>query len=350
MKTKPNLRRVTGLAAIVTVSVLALLATAAVVHGQTRGPSAIYDAQTTGQQGAYNRIVGARPPFLIGWNWGAMLLGPNTDLATNFQHMENPWRWVGNQFDWTRPYFSLNNLPNRSRLAIAPSDPVPEADIPTMYEWYEEARRVDTAKRPRVGFVPLDVGKGTATGLSESMGMRFHPELDMSDTTHFVAKHGTRQPAAFGFREKWLGTTTTDTAGGADLRWHLAADGITDWEPVLGSSWPQQDFGRWRVEEHMAQWSPFNGRRMVLGIHVRRTDTTDTAMTDEPVLRLRVMTQRMNTGNTIAAIRFDSLPSPTAAAVALPNCLDGTGRGLVRPMEITPADTTVEDIVITQRM
>lgn len=331
-----------------TVAVLVFVASAQAVPGQSRGPSSIYDAQTPGQQATYNRVVGERPPFIIGWNWSAMLLQPNTDLATNFLHMENPWRWAPNYADWTRPYFTLNNLPARTRLAIAPSDAVPEADIPILYAWYNRVRELD--ENSFLATLPLDVGKGTATGLSEAMGMRFHPEIDVSDTSHFVAKHGNRQPAAFGFREKWLGTTTTDTTGGADLRWHLSADGITGWEPVLGQSWPQQDFCRWRVGEGTAQWSPFNGTRMVLGIHLRRTDVTDTAMNDDPILRLRVRAQRMNDAHEIITIRYDSIPDATADAITVPNRLDGAGRGLVRPMKGKDSTETVTEIIITRRM
>jgi hypothetical protein len=207
MNATPRHGAAMSLAVGATVAGLVFVASAQAVPGQSRGPSSIYDAQTPGQQATYNRVVGERPPFIIGWNWSAMLLQPNTDLATNFLHMENPWRWAPNYADWTRPYFTLNNLPARTRLAIAPSDAVPEADIPILYAWYNRVRELD--ENSFLATLPLDVGKGTATGLSEAMGMRFHPEIDVSDTSHFVAKHGNRQPAAFGFRERTFSNSSS---------------------------------------------------------------------------------------------------------------------------------------------
>ncbi len=330
-------------------AIISLFSSPAVIIAQTRGPSPIYDAQTTGQRAAYDRVSSPRPGFAIGWNWGASLLGVNTDLQTNLHHMENPWRWSGDSAH--RPNFPLNNLPPRTSLVIAPSDEVPATDFPTLYEWYQRARNLDNTPPNSKGNEPLDVGKGSVNGLSEGLGLRFHPELDVSDTTQFEPVHGTRQRAGFGFRERLRGTTTTDTTGGADLRWHLSADSVSGWEQVLGQSWPQQEFVRWPKGDGIEQWAPFTGKRMVVGIHLRRTDTTDVAMDDDTVLRLRVMTQRMDTPtHTVAAIRFDSIPNATAMAIALPNRLDGTGRGLVRPMELKDTSLTVEEIVITRRM
>ena len=76
-----------------TISTLALLTLLffgmALSHAQTRGPSQMYDELDAAGQAEIDALYTDRAPMVLGWNWGAALLGVNDDLRSNFQH-----KWI----------------------------------------------------------------------------------------------------------------------------------------------------------------------------------------------------------------------------------------------------------------
>ncbi|MCX6139512.1 MAG: hypothetical protein NTX15_01540 [Candidatus Kapabacteria bacterium] len=232
--------------------------------------------------------------------------------------------------------------------------------------WYQVERDFDVD--PALGnlvALPLDVASGGMHSLTEAMGIRFQPELDVIDTTVFTPRAGDDQGAIFGFQTRDLvhGSVPTNQADENYHRYVLSAATVTTPlpDPVLTDSWPQQKFAQWDEGAQFRQNSFFNGRRMYVGINLRRALATDVVVDDEPILRIRIRTQRMG-ANTIHQINFDSIPRAFDAAnpllfnnIALPNTLPpfggaGLGRGLIHPMDENTTGVAVQEIVITRRM
>ncbi len=69
-----------------TISTLALLslllAGTLVSPAQTRGPSQMYDELDAAGQAEVDALYTDRAPMVLGWNWGAALLGVNDDLGS----------------------------------------------------------------------------------------------------------------------------------------------------------------------------------------------------------------------------------------------------------------------------
>ena len=273
---------------ISTLTLLTLLSLGmAISHAQTRGPSQMYDELDAGGQAEIDALYTDRAPFVLGWNWGGALLGVNQDLQMNMWHIDYPFRWGATTN--LRPQHKATNMVSGAHMAMAPAWNIPAAMWhPTAQNatmtWYQAAAILDGVKN----LLDFDLGHCNGPSLIEANGMRFHPELDMSDTTTFTVHPGDTQRAVWGFRTKDTTIGTVPTTGENTSRYVLDATGVANWTTVLNQSWPDQQFCEWTKNNNLEQLRSFNGHLMYLNVHLRRTDASDTQMDDEEILRLRV--------------------------------------------------------------
>jgi|GEM_PF-6725397 len=361
-------------------------------HGSTLVPDSLMDMFDT-----------KRPAFIRGFNWGPATRRVNAELHSNFWHVHNPFAWSGSTYnpdDWDDPWLTLNQSVPGMKLVVAPDFMYNVEWLASNLHWYKELD--DKAIAAGDERVSLSFGGTDPFALTEAMGIRFQPELNI-DTASFTPLQGDTQGAVFGFRERRLGVTsyappstpsaniTTDKPlDGArprsSTRFELHADSIHTPTIVLDGSWPSDRFALWGEGSHHIQSHPFNGRRMYLAVNVRRihasaganarpsdsmnTHGNDVVEDDSVVLRVRItyrlcpdtinnvnkelLSKGSNTPDskyTLAnTIVFDSVASPSGERTQLPTTLDDRYRGKISTLVSRQTGTPVRELVITRRM
>lgn len=294
---------------------LALLAATACMYAQSQGPSSIYNSLSPADKAQIDSFYCERPPFILGWNWNTALKGVNEGLGTNASHSYYPFRWTTTTS--TRVLDNIRHTTDGMCYIMAADWEIPHDrygdTVTSQFAWFAKAVTKDTSLK--LSLIPLTLGQGTTTSLNHALGLRFEPELDMSDTTVFTPRSGDQQGAVWGFRTRDLthGSTTSNTSDANFHRYSLSASGITGWTSVLNQSWPDQRLGRWTHAENYEQMRSFNGDKMYVAINVRRTSATDTVSDSEPLLRLTVHCQLTDENNTVQLINLDSIPHATAS-------------------------------------
>ena len=283
------------------------------------------------------------PPFIVGWNWGAALRQVNRDLHTNVVHTDYPFAWWS--LKNSNPQMAIEAWPEGTRLIMAPLWFVPSDSIDARWPWWQKLYASDKQKlRP-------DLAKGNGSSLGEGMGMRFHAELEVTDTVGFVPRDNDTQGAIWGFRSRDTSVTRVEETGNNAHRLKLMSNGRPNWQRVLWNSWPQDLFGSWPKNEHLQQMDPFNGKRLYVSINMRRDSDSDTKRSNEPLLRIRVHYVSCDTAIGEQYLRFDSLPSSSAGFAPLPKTLDGSARGVVLGMRASDiTSTTSQEIIVTRGM
>lgn len=310
-----------------------------VTHAQDVPPTSIRHGSTPVPDSLLELFTNERPKFIRGFNWGPAPRRTNHDMHANFWHVHNPFAWSGTSYDtayWKDPSQPLNQSVSGMRLVVAPDYFYSREWLAQNLPWYSALD--DSAAARGEGRAALSFGGADPLALTEAMGIRFQPELEI-DTASFTPMQGDKQGAVFGFRTRRGGVVEGERYVLRDRAPNVTRlqSTLTNFKPlvVLDNSWPSDKFLLWSEGAHQRQASPFNGKRMYLAINMRRVPVSDTisnpnvidrAASEESsttALRIRIM-YRLCSDTTQYSIEFDSVAHPLGARRALPTLLDTT--------------------------
>ena len=306
-----------------TMFVAVLWVSATGLLAQSTGPSSLYESADPATRARYGALYAERPPFVVGWNWGAATRQVNIDLFTNTVHADYPFAYSSPRY--REPWVTVESYPAGTHLIMAPQWFLPQPLIDSVLPWYSVLQQGDPQS------IPLDLGKGNRPSLAEAIGLRFQAELDVSDTTTFRPRNGDTQGAVWGFRYRNSERVREEADPGRPNHQRLVIRGVDNdrWTRVLGASWPQDRFCEWTNMNELQQMAPFNGRRNYLAVHLRRVGDLEPDV--DSVLRIRVYYTRCGASDTNLIV-FDSIPQPTAERRILPATLGGGSRGSVQTL------------------